>query len=55
MIISDTPHEGKEEYFAQLGQRMTDMLEELGYAKCEGKVMCSGHSGEKRWRHGSNN
>ncbi|RPK30107.1 hypothetical protein EDO6_00733 [Paenibacillus xylanexedens] len=46
MIISDTPHEGKEEYFAHLGQRMTDMLEELGYAKCEGKVMCS----EPLWR-----
>ncbi|MEO2204254.1 DUF294 nucleotidyltransferase-like domain-containing protein [Paenibacillus pabuli] len=46
MIISDTPHEGKEEYFAELGRRMADMLEELGYAKCEGKVMCS----ELLWR-----
>lgn len=46
MIISDAPHEGKEEYFAQFGRRMADMLEELGYAKCEGKVMCS----ESLWR-----
>lgn len=46
MIISDAPHEGKEEYFAELGKRITDLLEELGYAKCEGKVMCS----EPLWR-----
>ncbi|MGW7160534.1 DUF294 nucleotidyltransferase-like domain-containing protein [Paenibacillus sp. FSL F4-0087] len=46
MIISDFPHEGKEAYFAELGLRISDMLEALGYAKCEGKVMCS----EPLWR-----
>ncbi|MDR6722500.1 CBS domain-containing protein [Paenibacillus amylolyticus] len=46
MIISDMPHEEKESYYAELGQRITDVLEELGYAKCEGKVMCS----ERLWR-----
>lgn len=46
MIISDAPHATKEEYFKELGNRIADLLEELGYAKCEGKVMCS----ESLWR-----
>ncbi|MBR2563948.1 MAG: signal transduction protein [Paenibacillus sp.] len=46
MIISDAPHVGKEDYFTELGKRIVDLLEELGYAKCEGKVMCS----EPLWR-----
>nr|WP_244213655.1 DUF294 nucleotidyltransferase-like domain-containing protein [Paenibacillus barcinonensis] len=41
MIISDAPHEGKEAYFNEFGARIADLLEQLGYAKCEGKVMCS--------------
>lgn len=46
MIIDDAPHDGKEAYFAELGLRLSDTLEQLGYAKCEGKVMCS----EALWR-----
>lgn len=46
MIISDLPHPGKEAYFEELGKRISDSLEAVGYAKCEGKVMCS----EPLWR-----
>ncbi|MFB5266387.1 DUF294 nucleotidyltransferase-like domain-containing protein [Paenibacillus enshidis] len=46
MIISDEADEGKEAYFSSFGSRLSDMLEWLGYRKCEGKVMCS----EPLWR-----
>ncbi|MFB5673359.1 DUF294 nucleotidyltransferase-like domain-containing protein [Paenibacillus terreus] len=46
MIISDEADEEKEAYFAAFGSRLSDMLEWLGYRKCEGKVMCS----EPLWR-----
>ena len=41
MIISDKPSPDKEEYFALFGSKISNLLEEMGYAKCEGKVMCS--------------
>lgn len=46
MIVSDEVNESKEVYFATFGTRLSDMLERLGYCKCEGKVMCS----EPLWR-----
>lgn len=46
LVISDEPHEGKERYFEVFGNRLSDMLEQLGYDKCPGKVMCS----EPQWR-----
>lgn len=41
MIISDEEHPDKERYFKEFGTRISCMLESAGYAKCEGKVMCS--------------
>lgn len=46
LIISDEPHEGKEDYFKQFGSTLADILEAIGYEKCQGKVMCS----EPMWR-----
>ncbi|MGF7045787.1 CBS domain-containing protein [Paenibacillus sp. DS2015] len=46
LIISDEPNEGKERYFEAFGARLSDMLEQMGYEKCPGKVMCS----ESQWR-----
>lgn len=46
LILSDAEHIGKESYFEEFGRRLTDILETIGYEKCEGKVMCS----EPRWR-----
>ncbi|WP_454190446.1 DUF294 nucleotidyltransferase-like domain-containing protein [Paenibacillus sp. Marseille-Q7038] len=41
MIISDEEHPDKEHFFKEFGLRLSNMLESAGYAKCEGKVMCS--------------
>lgn len=41
IIISDEEHPDKERYFKEFGARISSMLESAGYAKCEGKVMCS--------------
>ncbi|MEW4369055.1 DUF294 nucleotidyltransferase-like domain-containing protein [Paenibacillus kandeliae] len=46
LIISDEQHEQKERYFQAFGSALADMLEQLGYEKCQGKVMCS----EPLWR-----
>ncbi|MCM3783110.1 DUF294 nucleotidyltransferase-like domain-containing protein [Neobacillus mesonae] len=46
LIISDMAHPEKDLYFKELGKRISDSLESAGYAKCEGKVMCS----EPLWR-----
>lgn len=46
LILSDEEHQNKDLYFAEFGRRLTDILEQTGYEKCEGKVMCS----ESRWR-----
>jgi len=46
LIISDEEHEGKERYFTEFGKRLADILEQAGYEKCRGKVMCS----EPMWR-----
>ncbi|WP_249435862.1 DUF294 nucleotidyltransferase-like domain-containing protein [Paenibacillus sp. Marseille-Q4541] len=46
MIISDEDHPEKEWFFTEFGIRLSNMLESVGYAKCEGKVMCS----EPLWR-----
>lgn len=46
MIISDEEHPDKESFFTEFGMRLSDSLEYVGYAKCEGKVMCS----ESLWR-----
>ena len=41
LIISDERHPDKERFFKEFGIRLSNMLESAGYAKCEGKVMCS--------------
>ncbi|CAM2959162.1 DUF294 domain-containing protein [Paenibacillus sediminis] len=41
IIISDAEHPEKERYFRLFGQRLSDLLEFVGYPKCRGKVMCS--------------
>lgn len=46
LIISDEQHEQKERYFEAFGSRLADILEQVGYEKCQGKVMCS----EPMWR-----
>lgn len=46
LIISDEQHEQKERYFQTFGSKLADILEQLGYEKCQGKVMCS----EPLWR-----
>ncbi len=46
LIISDEQHEQKERYFEAFGRHLADILEQVGYEKCQGKVMCS----EPMWR-----
>ncbi|MBY9082473.1 signal transduction protein [Paenibacillus sp. HN-1] len=46
LIIEGEPEEAKRLYFEEFGIRLSAMLEEVGYEKCEGKVMCS----EPLWR-----
>ncbi|WP_379139007.1 DUF294 nucleotidyltransferase-like domain-containing protein [Paenibacillus sp. sgz500958] len=46
LIIEGEPDEFKTRYFEQFGYMLSDLLAEVGYEKCEGKVMCS----EPLWR-----
>ncbi|WP_410515224.1 DUF294 nucleotidyltransferase-like domain-containing protein [Paenibacillus sp. BR2-3] len=46
LIIEGEPDESKKRYFEQFGNMLSDVLAEVGYEKCEGKVMCS----EPMWR-----
>lgn len=46
LIVEGEADEGKRRYFEVFGRRMSDLLEQVGYEKCEGKVMCS----EPMWR-----
>jgi CBS domain-containing protein len=46
LIIEGEPEEAKNRYFEKFGHMLSDLLAEVGYEKCEGKVMCS----EPMWR-----
>lgn len=46
LIVEGEPDGVKRSYFGAFGAMMSDMLEQAGYEKCEGKVMCS----EPLWR-----
>lgn len=46
LIIDDELEEGGAEYFQRFGESLSDMLEQAGFPKCTGKVMCS----EPIWR-----
>ncbi|WP_019911812.1 DUF294 nucleotidyltransferase-like domain-containing protein [Paenibacillus sp. HW567] len=46
LIVEGEPDGHKASYFEAFGAMMSDVLEEAGYEKCEGKVMCS----EPLWR-----
>lgn len=46
LIIEGEPEESKGRYFEEFGIRLSALLAEVGYEKCEGKVMCS----EPMWR-----
>lgn len=46
LIVEGEPDGTKSRYFEAFGTRMADVLEEVGYEKCDGKVMCS----EPLWR-----
>ncbi|MNB73799.1 putative nucleotidyltransferase substrate binding domain protein [compost metagenome] len=41
LIIEGEPEEAKKLYFEEFGSVLSAMLEQAGYEKCEGKVMCS--------------
>lgn len=41
LIVSDEQHDQKEHYFKVFGSQLADILEQIGYEKCRGKVMCS--------------
>ncbi|MDQ0195888.1 CBS domain-containing protein [Paenibacillus wynnii] len=46
LIIEGDSDESKTRYFEPFGNMLSDLLSEVGYEKCEGKVMCS----EPLWR-----
>ncbi|WP_220101665.1 DUF294 nucleotidyltransferase-like domain-containing protein [Paenibacillus sp. S150] len=46
LIVEGEPDALKQSYFEAFGAMLSDVLEEAGYEKCEGKVMCS----EPLWR-----
>ncbi|MFF2018188.1 DUF294 nucleotidyltransferase-like domain-containing protein [Paenibacillus sp. NPDC058177] len=46
LIVDGEPDGAKNRYFEVFGTLLSDVLEEAGYEKCEGKVMCS----EPMWR-----
>lgn len=46
LVIEGEPDEFKSHYFEPFGIMLSDLLAEVGYEKCEGKVMCS----EPLWR-----
>ncbi|SET01093.1 DUF294 nucleotidyltransferase-like domain-containing protein [Paenibacillus sp. NFR01] len=46
LIIEGEADGAKRNYFDAFGVRLSDLLEQVGYEKCEGKVMCS----EPLWR-----
>lgn len=41
LIIEGQPDEEKDRYFEYFGSLLSNVLEEVGYEKCAGKVMCS--------------
>lgn len=41
LIVEGQPDGEKNRYFEFFGTLLSDLLEEVGYEKCEGKVMCS--------------
>lgn len=46
LIVEGEPDVANNQYFKDFGAMLSDILEEVGYEKCEGKVMCS----EPMWR-----
>ncbi len=46
LIVEGEPDGLKKSYFEAFGVMLSDVLEEVGYEKCDGKVMCS----EPLWR-----
>ena len=46
LIIDGEPDDSKNDYFEPFGDMLSDLLAEVGYEKCEGRVMCS----EPLWR-----
>jgi CBS domain-containing protein len=41
LIVEGEPDDDKNRYFTTFGGMLSDVLEEVGFEKCEGKVMCS--------------
>lgn len=46
LIVAGEPDNAKSGYFNAFGERLSGVLEEVGYEKCDGRVMCS----EPLWR-----